>query len=61
MAELAEILNLSETTLAMIVKLLAVLIGLFIIKYFGKTVINQIVRRAITSDKYATARAEKNA
>ncbi|MYB40513.1 mechanosensitive ion channel family protein [Candidatus Saccharibacteria bacterium] len=36
-----------------------IILVLFIIKHFGSTVIDKIVRRAITSDRYSSAKAEK--
>ena len=36
-----------------------IVLGLFLIKHFGKAVIDKIVRRAITSDRYSSAKAEK--
>lgn len=59
MAELAKALNMSEDTLIMIIKVVSILVVLLLIKYFGKTIIDRAVRKAITSDQYASPRAEK--
>ena len=43
----------------MILRLLAIIAVLLIIRYFGTSIIEKIIRKAIASDHYASAKAEK--
>ena len=52
-------LNIPNEIEQIIVHLLVVLIILFLIKRFGSTIIDRVVRKTIKSDKYASAKAEK--
>lgn len=51
--------SLSDELIGMIIRLGIIIAILFFINYFGNTVIDKMVRKTITSDKYASAKAEK--
>ena len=52
-------LDFSAETQQMIIKTLIIIGILLVVRYFGTTIIDKIVRKAIISDRYATPQAEK--
>ena len=52
-------LNFSDEIQQMIIKTLVIIGVLLVVRYFGTTIIDRVVRKAIISDNYATAKAEK--
>ena len=52
-------LDFSSDIWQMVLRVLAILAVLLIIRYFGTSIIDKVVRKAITSDRYASAKAEK--
>ena len=52
-------LNISDEIWRIAINLILIILVLFIIKHFGNSIIDRIVRKAITSDKYASAKAER--
>ncbi len=53
------LLNISDEIWRIAINLALIILVLFIIKHFGNSIIDRIVRKAITSDKYASAKAER--
>ena len=52
-------LDFSTETQQMIIKTLIIIGILLVVRYFGTTIIDKIIRKAIISDRYATPQAEK--
>ena len=48
-----------EAVLTTTINLVLIITVLFLIKHFGSTIIDKIIRKAITSDRYASAKAEE--
>ena len=52
-------LDFSDEIQQMIIKTLVIIGVLLVVRYFGTTIIDKVVRKTIISDNYATAKAEK--
>ena len=52
-------LDFSSDIWQMVLRLLAIIAVLLAIRYFGTSIIEKIIRKAITSDHYASSKAEK--
>ena len=59
MDDLLSWLNLSGEVWRVVINLALIILVLFLVKHFGSTVIDKIIRKAITSDRYASKKAEK--